>query len=689
MLTLKSFLEKSYSEIILLSIIFLFFFQLIADLVGVVFALNLLTTSLTAYALLILFLFSPLVLLFFKKTSNLFLVIVGEVLIVSRLVESLIPLAVIRAIFAGIGIGAFMIFLPAYLTKFTPGLVINRFEKKALNLGLGLAFGLSLSIFFRTLGISLDITTIGWFQVFGWILGIIASVMLIGSLFISPPLPVSDTNSDERLLPNSSFLEEKSNDITPSKRGFGKILGLSFGIIFILVMLYYTFSSPTVIARAVEGNYIAIVTLLMVMILSYTVVFLLKPHFISKLKPWVLWLWNSLFVINYTVMFALYQPQVAVLRQIMLYLMVLLSPIILIDFTLLIRELLQCRPTTRKIGGSFLIGVFIFVITIFSYIFTITYDYIPVVGPFFRDKHWLVMMIVALFSILPILIVKKGSLSFSITFSPLKLRKKVLVSIIAVIFLGTIVSVIATSPFPRKPAESLTSFKVVTFNVQQGYDIEGNLNFSGILADLRAIDADIIGLQESDTCRISSINTDIVRFLAANLHLYSYYGPMTITGTFGIALLSKYPILNAQTHFMYSEGEQTATIEAQIVIQATTYNIFVSHFGEHANDRLQQAGEIVELVTGKSNAILIGDFNFRPWTEPYNITTGVINDAWLLFWPTGIDDLGYTGLTNNWQNPTGRIDYIFISPEITLSDCRVVRDAYSSDHMPVTVTITV
>ncbi|NHK31847.1 MAG: endonuclease/exonuclease/phosphatase family protein [Asgard group archaeon] len=685
MTTVKSFFEKSYSEIILLSIIFLFFFQLITDLVGSIFALNLLTLSLNAYVLIIVFLLSPLVLLFFKKISNLFLVIIGEVMILSRLIEVFIKITALKAIIAGIGVAAFLILLPAYLAKSNKD-EPNKIEKKALNLGIGLAFGLALSILFRTIGSTLDITTYRWFQIFGWILGIIATIMLIGFLFndstdshvsndISVENEINETKSTEDVLQTKS-----------KKGGFGKILGLSIGIIFVLVLLYYTFSSPSVISRSVEGNYIAIVTLLLVMITTFTILVILKPQLISNLKPWILWLWNGLFFIAFTFMFVVYQPQLTIFRQILLFVMIVLSPIILIDFTLLVRELIKSEPTVRKIGGGFLIGIFIFIITIFGYIFTIAYDYIPIVGPFFRDKHWFVMMFVALEVVLPMLIVKKESINFTTTFSPSKLRKKILVSIIGVIFIGTIVSAIATSPFPREQPGTPT-FKVVTFNIQQGYDIEGNLNFSGILADLRRIDADIIGLQESDTCRISSGNGDIVRFLANKLHLYSYFGPLTVTGTFGIALLSKYPIINTQTHFMYSEGEQTATIEAQITIQTTTYNVFVTHFGEDEYDKLKQAEKIVEITTGKSNTILLGDFNFRPWTEQYNLTTTVLNDAWLIVWPTGIDDLGYNGLTNDWQNPTGQIDFIFISSDITLSDCRVVRDAHSSDHMPVTATI--
>lgn len=680
MAVFKSFFKKSYSDIILLSIIFLFFFELITDLISSIFALNLLTQSLNGYVIIVLLLFSSVVLLFFKNFSDILWVILGEVMIISRLIETLIKIPAAKAIITGIGVGTFLIMFPAYLVKKT-NIEENNQERKALNLGIGLAVGLALSIFFRTIGSTLDITTFGWFQVFGWILGVIATILMIGFLKKSS---IKQTETD-------SIKEENiSNEETPSentKGSFWKILGLSIGIISILILVYYSFSSPTVISRSVEGNYLGIVILLMIMIVAFVVVGIVKPQLISKLKSWILWLWNSLFVLIFTIIFVIYPPQYVVLKQIFLYAMIILSPIILIDFTLLVRELIKSKPTLRKIGGSFTIGAFFFLITIFGFIFTIAYDYIPVVGPFFRDKHWFVLMFVVLAAVLPVLIVKKETINFKQTFIPSKLRKQILVSIIGVIFIGTIVGAIATSPFPSEPSGTATTLKIVTFNIQQGFDIDGKFNFTGILADLREIDADIIGLQESDTCRISSGNGDIVRFFANKLHLHSYFGPKTVTGTFGIALLSKYPISNAITHYMYSAGEQTATIEAQITVDTRTFNVFVTHFGEDEYDKEKQAEKIVELTTGKSNTILLGDFNFIPLSLQYNLTTSVLDDAWITVWPTGIDDQGYGGYTNNWQNPTNHIDFIFISSDITLTDCRVVRDAHSSDHMPVTATI--
>jgi endonuclease/exonuclease/phosphatase family metal-dependent hydrolase len=108
-----------------------------------------------------------------------------------------------------------------------------------------------------------------------------------------------------------------------------------------------------------------------------------------------------------------------------------------------------------------------------------------------------------------------------------------------------------------------------------------------------------------------------------------------VQGTFGIALLSKYPLLNPQTFYMYSEGEQTATIRAQIDVDGMSYNLFVTHLG-NGGPMVQQEAILTE-TAGLENVILMGDFNFRPDTEQYQHTVALLDDAWLSFWPGGDD----------------------------------------------------
>ena len=116
--------------------------------------------------------------------------------------------------------------------------------------------------------------------------------------------------------------------------------------------------------------------------------------------------------------------------------------------------------------------------------------------------------------------------------------------------------------------------------------------------------------------------------MADHLGMYSYYGPSSVTGTFGIAVLSRYPIENAATYFLYSEGEQVAVIEADITIGEQTFRIYVTHLGN--GGPIFQMRQMLELMQGEENLIAMGDFNFRPYEEQYAITTEEFLDAYLI-----------------------------------------------------------
>jgi endonuclease/exonuclease/phosphatase family metal-dependent hydrolase len=166
-----------------------------------------------------------------------------------------------------------------------------------------------------------------------------------------------------------------------------------------------------------------------------------------------------------------------------------------------------------------------------------------------------------------------------------------------------------------------------------------------------------------------------VRYLADRLDMYSYYGPKTVPGTFGIALLSRYPIEGARTFYMYSAGEQTATIAARVRVGEGSYNVYVTHLGNEG-PIVQQEAVLEEIAPG--HVILMGDFNFRPDTAQYRLTTDVLDDAWALKWPQGVDDEGR-------QYPR-RIDHVFVSPGTNVLAARYYTEP-ESDHPALAVEI--
>jgi endonuclease/exonuclease/phosphatase family metal-dependent hydrolase len=251
-----------------------------------------------------------------------------------------------------------------------------------------------------------------------------------------------------------------------------------------------------------------------------------------------------------------------------------------------------------------------------------------------------------------------------------------LLAAMVLICVFSLAGVAATAARPAVPSGLQTRLRVCTYNIQQGYDEAGSKNYAGQLVLLRGVNADVIGLQESDTARIAGGNADIVRYFADQLEMHSYYGPKTVPGTFGIALLSRYPIEDARTFYMYSEGEQTATIEARIRVGDQAFGLYVTHLGNGGPTVQQEA--ILEAIEGAEKVILMGDFNFRPDTAQYSLTTETLDDAWLLRWPEGVDGEG--------RRFDRRIDHVFLSPGTMVVDARYLTEP-ESDHPALVVEI--
>jgi len=223
---------------------------------------------------------------------------------------------------------------------------------------------------------------------------------------------------------------------------------------------------------------------------------------------------------------------------------------------------------------------------------------------------------------------------------------------------------------PEGPVEAL---RLLTFNIQQGYSADGAWNFDGQLDLIRAQEPDLVALQESDTNRIAGGNKDVVAYFADHLDMYSYYGPNPVTGTFGIALLSRLPIRNARTWYLFSDGEQVAVIEAQIELDGTVFNIFVNHLGN--GGPLVQQQQFLSLASGQANVIAAGDYNFRSDTEQYRLTTMSLQDALLV-----------SALSDSEIDPGDRIDYVFVSPDLRVQSIRYIYGS-ASDHPAVLAVI--
>ncbi|MHA1475217.1 MAG: endonuclease/exonuclease/phosphatase family protein [Promethearchaeota archaeon] len=593
-------------------------------------------------------------------------------MVISRILEPLFDTK-LRMFISGLGVGCFMMYFPAFISKKKA----DNEETTSYTLGLGLIIALSLSILFRIFNSSIDISTYSWFQIIGWILGGLEIILMIRYYN-------NRTEKKESVEKSESPSSDSNSKQLKSK---GQVLGIIFGISSIFLLIHFVFNGTTVLSRWTEGNYILITISIIVILCLFAILLISKPELIFNLKPYIILVWNGLFVLFLVVTIAINQvsfpstseiypivvSQPTFLQLIPLGLLIILFPIIFIDFILLIRQLIKYQPTLPKLALGFTFGGgFYSLLMIFSIVFTSTWGFVRPVSLFFRDGFWFVFLFIGLIAALSILLVKKNSFTFKGPKFGSKTKKSA-IALLGIICIGTSAGVIALGPNPIIQPEGATSFKILTYNLQQGNDDYATKNYDGQLELIRGIDADIIGLQESS--KIAG-NSDVVRYFADKLNMYSYFGPRGVTGTTGVALLSKYPIQSVKTLYHYSSdsgGKQTATIEAEILIGSRTFTIYITHTWRPTEAKSMLVNDVLDSAADKENVLFIGDMNFRQYSEPYNITTDVLVDAWLKMWPTAVDDNGL--------NASGRIDHIFVDPDLNIDSCEYIDwEEVESDH---------
>jgi endonuclease/exonuclease/phosphatase family metal-dependent hydrolase len=196
------------------------------------------------------------------------------------------------------------------------------------------------------------------------------------------------------------------------------------------------------------------------------------------------------------------------------------------------------------------------------------------------------------------------------------------------------------------------------------------------LSLIKNIDADIIGLQESDTPRPSNGNVSAAKYFGAQLGYHVYYGPNTVSGTYGTTILSRFPLKNPRTFFTFSDQDEIGTAVAEFEVDGKTFAFFNSH-PSGSIPRKCHAEELVRQAMPYEYVIAVGDYNTSPQDEPYRTLTAHLKDSWADRHPDGVGLLhpdlrprgGIRPHTSSGQIPSSgdkismpdRIDHIFLS----------------------------
>ena len=643
-------MKKTPLLILVFGILILFIIQSAGTLVESIYILDLMNSRLDAKVLGVLFFFAPLLFLpFFKKFPRQLMWVLFGLLFISR---GLIPYLNTsnRLLSAGIATAASLaMFFLLITTRSSAGRWASA----------GLAISVSLSTLLRAVGhgIEYSLTPAGAWV--GWLLA-----LALGGCLALSELRREETTPQYGGNPTSSIL----------------------GIYLILTLVYFSVSAPAVIARWTEANYTLIVAAVSLLSLLWVWLSISQPGLLGRISRRFLVAWNLLFTASLTLTLlaqrvsfppTLDSPPVVVgapgvLQMIPLVLMLLLFPVLFLDLQVFIQKMQLSTLPSRSLAPGILLGSFSLIVLIFINIFSNVWGYIEPISPPFRNTFWLVYFLLS--GGITLLAWRAQTGYPAAEAEPVGGRPWVGAVALSVIFLATLVFARPTTP-AQVDAVGKTSLRVMTMNTQQSNDEFAEKSFEAQLALIKQVSPDILALQETDSTRISLNNNDYVRAFADRLGYYSYYGPKTITGTYGTAILSKFPLLDPLTSFMYSDKDETGVAEAEVEVAGKRFTIYDVHPDSSDPAMVGFAQSLLARSQDKPYVIAMGDYNLRDYEEAYKLIDSVYANAWTSVYPSQISSDGVDMSGDN------RIDHIFISRNLTaLNPTYILPPESATDH---------
>lgn len=347
-----------------------------------------------------------------------------------------------------------------------------------------------------------------------------------------------------------------------------------------------------------------------------------------------------------------------------------------------LRYFVENRPLTRpeRIHVWLTVGLLFFLVINFAYAFAFTYAYTL---PFFRGMGLPIVLIAALLATLPALLRARAPVLPPP--SPLPRPTPFLPwgNIWKITQIGGLVGMVALAAvFARPPAEHLRmpadTIRVGTYNIHYGYDTFWHLNLEEMARTIEESEADIVALQEVDTCRITSYGVDDALWLARRLGMQVVYQP-TVEHLTGVALLSRMPIEQSGGWLLTSHEEQTGMAWAQVHTAGGQLNAYGLWLGLSEEERARQIEDALTKLDLSSGTPLVlgGDFNSTPDSPTHRRLT----DTGLIDPFAALDR--EPAPSSPAINPTEHIDFVWIHG-LEPVDAQVL-PSLASDHRMVII----
>lgn len=255
------------------------------------------------------------------------------------------------------------------------------------------------------------------------------------------------------------------------------------------------------------------------------------------------------------------------------------------------------------------------------------------------------------------------------------------------------------------PAGRHVPLRVASYNIHTGIGADGRLDLARTARAIEATGADVVGLQEVDVhWGERSDWQDQAAELARMLDMTMFFAPIYDLDPpapgqprrrYGLALLSRHPIVHAENHEITRLSTQDSDPvpapmpgfpEVVINVRGALVHVYATHLDYRADPsvREMQVADTLRILAedgAEAQQVLVGDFNAPPTAPELAPLWQRMTDAWAAAGSGA-------GHTYPATDPTRRIDYVTTSPGIRVEAVRVP-DTTASDHLPVVADLTV
>lgn len=265
---------------------------------------------------------------------------------------------------------------------------------------------------------------------------------------------------------------------------------------------------------------------------------------------------------------------------------------------------------------------------------------------------------------------------------------------------GCLLSALALTAPAVAPADAAPAhLAVATYNIHAGAGEDGRYDLDRTAAAIRALHADVLGLEEVDVHWDTRCDfADEARELAAKLGMQVFFAPIydldpPTAGAprrqYGVAILSRLPLVHVANHEITRLSTRTPDpvpalapgfAEVVVPVRGRLVHVYCTHLDYRPDPsiRTRQVGDMLDVLGRASGPkILVGDFNAEPGAPELDPLWTKLRDAA----PDGT-------ATYPASAPVSRIDLITVSPGIGVPVVRT-HESLASDHRPVVADVVV